>query len=226
MKNEEKAMNTRVVPHMLLVLLLVFPALACSMLGQPAQPTQAPPSELPPRSPDLAPNLSVTAAGGSTEPIRQWAADADASSEWGNPDWTASQATGGPNTFECGDLGTAWAAAGKDTVEWINLYYNTPVYPTEIRIIQTYNPDQVTQVDLIDMQGQFVTVYTGQPKQQDTPCPYTLSISVNRSDILVQGVRVTIDQSVLGIEWNEIDAVEIVGVPGEGMPVRPPTSTP
>ena len=222
-------MNTRIVPHMFLVLLLVFPALACSMLGQPAQPTQAPAASEPPAQipPTSAPQPSpVTAAGGSSEPIRQWAADAEASSEWGDPDWTASQATGGPNTFECGDLGTAWAAAGKDTVEWINLYYNTPVYPTEIRIIETYNPDQVTQVDLIDMQGQFVTVYTGQPQQQDTPCPYTLSISVNRSDILVQGVRITIDQSILGIEWNEIDAVEIVGLPGEGTPVRPPTSTP
>ncbi|MBN2115599.1 MAG: hypothetical protein JW730_03460 [Anaerolineales bacterium] len=221
-------MNTRTVPQVL-VLLLVFPALACSMLGQPAQPTQAPVASEPPAQnpPTSAPQPSpVTAAGGSSEPIRQWAADAEASSEWGNPDWTASQATGGPNTFECGDLGTAWAAAGKDTVEWINLYYNTPVYPTEIRIIETYNPDQVTQVDLIDMQGQFVTVYTGQPRQVDSPCPYTLSISVNRSDILAQGVRVTIDQSALGIEWNEIDAVEIIGVPGVGTPVRPPTSTP
>jgi hypothetical protein len=217
-------MNTRTVPQMLLVLLLLFPALACSFLSQPAQPAQTSPTQVPPTL--VSQPSPTTAIGGPAEPIRQWAADADASSEYSNPDWAASQATGAPNTLGCGDIVTAWAAAGHDTVEWINLYYNTPIYPTEIHIIQTYIPDQVTQVDLINMQGQFVTVYTSQPRQVDSPCPYTLSVSVNRSDILAQGVRITIDQSVLGLDWNEIDAVEIVGVPGVGTPVRPPTPTP
>ena len=158
--------------------------------------------------------------------IQQWAVDAEASSEWGSSDWTARQAIGASNTFECGDIETAWAAAGKDTVEWINLYYDVPVYPTQIRVIETFNPDQVVRIDLIDMQGKFVEVYTAQPQKVDSPCPYPLSVSVNRNDILAQGARITIDQSVLGLEWNEIDAVEIVGVPGEGTPVRPPTSTP
>ncbi|MEW6233301.1 MAG: hypothetical protein AB1566_13450 [Chloroflexota bacterium] len=158
-----------------------------------------------------------------TAPIRQWATDAEASSEWGESDWSARQATGAPNTSECGDHVTAWASAGRDTVEWINVYYDVPVYPTEIRIIQTYAPDQVSQVDLIDMQGKFVTVYTKRPEDKSgSPCPYVLSIPVIRSDLLMQGVRITIDQSILGIDWNEIDAVEIVGVPGQGTPARPP----
>jgi hypothetical protein len=66
-----------------------------------------------------------------------------------------------------------------------------------------------------------VTVYTAQPKQVDEPCPYFLNIPVSQSDILAQGVRITIDQSVLGLGWNEIDAVEMVGTIGEGTPVRP-----
>jgi hypothetical protein len=221
-----KAMNTRTIRRVLAVLLLLFPILACSSFSQPVQvpPTLEQPAQAPPTSvPQTAP---TTAAGGGTESIRQWAIDAEASSEWGKPDWAASQATGAPNTTECGDIPTAWAAASHDTVEWINLYYNTAVYPTEIHIIQTYTPDQVSQVDLIDMQGQFVTIYTSQPKQVDTPCPYTLSIPVSQNNILTQGVRITINQSVLGLDWNEIDAVEIVGVPGVGTPVRPPTHTP
>ena len=206
-------MKIQIVPRALLVLLVLLPAsLACQLFSQ-ALPSQVP-STLPPQP------AAVTAAGGGSEPIRQWASEAEASSQYGSSDWAASQATGEPNTPECGDTGTAWAAAGKDTVEWINLYYTRPVYPTEIHIIQTYNPDQVTQVDLIDMQGQFVTVYTGQPREVGDACPYTLSISVSRSDILAQGVRVTIDQSIRA-DWNEIDSVEIVGVAGEGTPVRP-----
>ena len=210
-------MNIRVALRIVLVLLPA--ALACSLFSQAIQPAQAPSSVAPQSFP-------TTAAGEATKPLRQWAADAQASSEWGTSDWTAGQATGQPNTAECGDFGTAWAASGQSTVEWINLYFTTPVYPTELHITQTYNPDQVVQVDLIDMQGQFVTVYTGQPKKVDSPCPYVLTIPVSRSDILAQGVRITIDQSVLGLGWNEIDAVEIIGLPGEGVPVRPTSPAP
>ena len=214
------------------VLILLVPVLlACSLFSQAAKPTEVllpgePVQAIQPAGIATAPAqpAPTTASGGA--PIRQWASAAEASTEYGNPDWNAGQATGAPNTLECGDIETAWAASGRDTTEWINLYFATPVYATEIRVIQTYNPDQVVQVDLIDMQGNFVPAYTGQPKQVETPCPYTLTIPVSRSDVLAQGVRVTINQSVLQLGWNEIDAVEIVGSPGEGVPVRPPSPAP
>jgi hypothetical protein len=223
-------MNVQIFPRMLLVQLALVPAmLACSLLTPSGESTQVPaipvvPAQVLP-GPTSQP-ISTTAPGETPKSIRQWAAAAEASSEWGASDWAASQATGAPNTPECGDVGTAWAASGQDTREWINVYFTQPVYSKEILITQTYNPDQVVQVDLIDMQGQFVTVYTSQPRKVDSPCPYLLAIPVSRSDILAQGVRITIDQSVLGLGWNEIDAVEIVGVPGEGVPVRPASPTP
>ena len=40
-----------------------------------------------------------------------------------------------------------------------------------------------------------------------------LSIDLGETDFLVHGVRITVDQSVLGLGWNEIDAVELVGIP-------------
>jgi len=170
-------------------------------------------------------SLEISEPAAAAEPIRQWAMEAEASSQYGDPNWSAVQATGAPDTPECGDEITAWASWGSSSVEWINLYYETPVYPTEINIVQTYNPDQVSQVDLIDMEGVFITVYTQETEQVDDLCPYTLSILVDQSDVLAQGVRITIDQSVLDLGWNEIDAVEIVGIPGEGTAVRPgPTS--
>jgi hypothetical protein len=223
-------MNIRIGPRTLFVLLALLPVmLACSLFSQAVQPAQVPPAQaLPTQLPSsVAPqSLPTTIPGQAPKSIRQWASEAEASSEWGTSDWAAGQATGAPNTLGCGDVGTAWAASGQDSVEWINLYFQVPVYPAEIAIHQTYNPDQVVKVDLIDMQGQFVTVYNGQPKKVDSPCPYVLSIPVSRSDILAQGVRITIDQSVLGLGWNEIDAVEIVGVPGEGTPVRPASPMP
>jgi hypothetical protein len=220
--------NKSSLPQKLFVLLVFLAAiLACNLTGQ-AHPTEAPPPAAPPTQaletkPPQA--LPTTAVGGAAGAIRQWAFEAEASSEYGSTDWAASQATGTPNTPNCGDVGTAWAASKQDTREWINLYYTQPVVPTEIHIIETYYPNQVVQVDLIDMQGQFVTIYTGEPKQVDSPCPFILSIPVNKGDLLVQGLRITIDQSVIQ-NWNEIDAVELVGVPGNGTPVRPTPSNP
>lgn len=145
------------------------------------------------------------------EEIRQWAVSAVASSEYGDPSWAASQATGAPDTSTCGDYETAWASAASDTVEWIELSYDTPIYPTEVNIVQSYSPDQVISVEMIDAEGEYHAVYLGEPEEK-AECPYTLSIPVENADYLAVGVKITIDQSELG-NWNEIDAVELVGVP-------------
>lgn len=217
-----------------IVLFLLAVSLACSLMGKLSQPKPTvvvPPTEAEPQPAEVMPTANVQylpnlSASGSAEMVRQWAMEAVASSEYGNDDWSAAKAVGVTDTYECGDNVTAWASSGSDSVEWINLYIHTPMYLTEINIVETYNPDQVVKVELIDMQGEYVTVYTAQPKQIDNPCPYFLNIPVSQSDILSQGVRVTIDQSVLGLGWNEIDAVEMVGTIGEGTPTRPIIPTP
>lgn len=205
----------------LVVLILLASSLSCSLFTQVLQP-EKPVIELPAEIEELpAEAFDTSISGDSSGLVRQWAGEAVASSEYGSDDWSAMKATGVTDTYECGDMVTAWASSSSDTVEWINLYIFAPMYITEINIVETYNPDQVSQVDIIDMQGQYVTVYTATPKQVDEPCPYFLNVPVSQSDILAQGVRITIDQSVLGIGWNEIDAVEMVGMIGEGAPVRP-----
>jgi hypothetical protein len=236
-------MNKRILS--LVVLVLMASSLACSLVSKLTQPqatypelpgdveelpaeelptTESQPAEImPTATTQELPNIVPT---GSTQQVRQWAMEAVASTEYGSEDWSAAKATGVTDTYECGDNTTAWASSSSNTVEWINLYINTPMVLTEINVVETYNPDQVTQVDLIDMQGQYVTVYSAQPKQINEPCPYFLTIPVNQSNILAQGVRITIDQSVLGLGWNEIDAVEMIGTIGEGTPVRPVIPTP
>ncbi len=149
---------------------------------------------------------SAPAAGG---PIRQWAISAAANSEYGTSDWSAMQATGAPDTSDCGDYVTAWAAATAGTEEWIELTYATFVRPTEVNIVQSYNPNQVVKVELIDNVSGYHVIYTGEPKAVGE-CPCVLSIPVEGADYVVAGIRITIDQSAVQ-DWNEIDAVELVG---------------
>lgn len=145
--------------------------------------------------------------------IRQWAASATASSEYSNPDWAAAQAADAPNVTACGDDGMAWASSESTTVDWLELTYATAVKPFAINIYQTYNPGQIVKVELFapDSQTSYVA-YTATPVKVDT-CPQTLTISLDGSKLgAVNRIRITVDQSVLGLGWAEIDAVELVGV--------------
>ncbi len=153
--------------------------------------------------------FSAGCTGGSV--LRQWAMNATASSEFSNPDWSAMQATGSPNTLECGDQVTAWASASSFSDEWLKLLFSTPVTPTEINIHISYHPSQITRVDLIDINGGYHSVYAAQPELK-TDCPFIFSIPVN-ADYMVYGVNIIIDQSILQMGWTEIDAVELVGKP-------------
>lgn len=142
--------------------------------------------------------------------LRQWAASASASSEYYNPEWSALQVVGQPDTSECDDLGTAWASAESTGVEWLEVLYETPVYPEQINVFETYSPNQVVKVEVLDTEGIFHPVYSGPPAITD--CPYTLTVDIVAADYLAEGVRLTIDQSILHPNsWNEIDAVELVG---------------
>ena len=145
--------------------------------------------------------------------IRQWAASATASSEYSNPEWAAAHAAGAPDVAACGDDSAAWASADSSTVAWLELTYATPVNPFEINIYQTYNPGQIVKVELFspDSQTSYVA-YTATPVKVET-CPQTLTISLDGSKLAaVNRIRITVDQSVLGVGWAEIDAVELVGV--------------
>lgn len=143
-----------------------------------------------------------------------WASSAVASSEYGNPQWAASQATGEPDTFECGDMDTAWASLTSDTEEWLELTYDVPVWASNVNIVQSYHPNQVVRVELQGLEGQYQVVYEADPSQESR-CPFTLEIIVQEPEFAAQKVVVAIDQSILGLGWNEIDAVELIGDVGD-----------
>ncbi len=153
--------------------------------------------------------------------LHQWASYARASSEYGSEDWSAMQATGEPDVFECKDSVQAWASVGANTKEWIELTYDVPVMPTEINIYMNYNPSQVVEVQIITTEGDAYTTTTTKPEIVPY-CPDTYSISLElEKQLLVNKVKIFIDQSILGIGWNEIDAVELVGI-SEGGGLIPP----
>jgi hypothetical protein len=222
------ALNLRI---LLSLLALILTSLACG-LGQPAAtPTRIPATArlLPTKEPTIAP--TDTQEPTATEPptgndtgslMHEWASTGEASSEYGSDAWSALQVAGAPDTLTCGDNSTAWASADSTTRESITAYFmDEPLIPSGINIVQSYHPSQVVKVELIDANSEHsdATIYQGKPKAV-TQCPYTLSIPVTGIDYPIMGVRVTIDQSVLGLGWNEIDAIELVGetVSGLGMP--------
>jgi hypothetical protein len=152
--------------------------------------------------------IEVTAKPGE---IRQWASSAQASSEYSNPNWSASQAVGKPNVETCGDNSSAWASKSDNTVEWIELTYANPVVPIEINIYQNYKPSQVVEVMLIATDGEKYIAWEGYPESiKNCPDLMTITVELNKK-ITVNKVLVTIDQRVNGWGWNEIDAVELVG---------------
>lgn len=156
------------------------------------------------------------ASGTSGEAMRVWASAAQASSEDYEHGAYAMQAAGEPDTLACGSNGTAWGPESADSgyEEIVLYYYDVPLVPTQVNIVMSYNPSQVVRVELLDAYGAHpdVVIYEGQPQRAPT-CPYTLSIPVTGIDYPVMGIRLVVDQSVLGSGRAEIDAVELVGVP-------------
>jgi sugar lactone lactonase YvrE len=151
-----------------------------------------------------------TSTTGMLVEIRQWADSAIASSWYGTgTNWSPSQAAGEPNVSTCSDDAYAWASLSSGTVEWIELTYANPVNPTQVNIVQSYNPSYVVKVELKDTLGNYHEIYSGKGAEVGS-CPFTLSIPVESVGYQANAVKITIDQSTLD-DWNEIDAVELVG---------------
>jgi hypothetical protein len=222
--------------HVLLVagLVLIFVAGAC-LPGSTVSPT-SPPEEVatattPPSAPPAAPTNTppVTEPGATaTQPqaagvLRQWATGATASSQYGDDDYSAQQAVGAPNTTRCGDMETAWCPANSEGVEWLEVSFATAVVPTEINIYETYSPGAINKVEVKDETGLYYTVWEGTPAAVEQ-CPRVFTVSVSGVSVRVNAVRINLDQRE-GPYWNEIDAVELVGVPSGSPAVVAATPT-
>jgi hypothetical protein len=141
--------------------------------------------------------------------LSQWAIAAEASSQFGFPDWSVTRATGAPAINACADDSRAWASARGNAVEWLRLRYAQPVYATEVRIYQTLGRGAIFRVSLVNEAGAAQRVWEGE--DTDSTCPGVLSVVVPQTAERIVGVHIDLDESRTGF-WNQIDAVELVGV--------------
>lgn len=123
--------------------------------------------------------------------------------------WSASQATGAPDTYPaCGDIGTAWAPAtsGTDPESLTALY--APTNATQVDVYETNVGGFVTSIDVLRPDGTQETVFSG---LDTTVCGGVLSVPVSGQ---VSGVTIHTQAP----SWEEIDAVAL-----EGSLVSPPS---
>ncbi len=159
--------------------------------------------------------------------VRQWAIRAEATSQYTSSSWSAQQAAGAPDTPACGDNSTAWASATATGQDALTLYYATPVIPTQINVHQTFNPGAIVLVEVLPADGSApIPVFSG--RDTTTACPGVFSVDVGATvgpvippggGAPVNAVRITLDQSLTN-NWNEIDAVELIGTDSSGAELR------
>ena len=145
--------------------------------------------------------------------IRQWASNAYASTEYSSTDWSAMQATGAPDVNSCGSNPKAWSPAYIDSEEYIEVFYDIPVIPTELVIYQSLNPSQVVEIQLVDTNGEAWLLWYGDPEEvSDCPDMWTHTIELEET-FLAQSIVIFVDQGMMNWGGVEIDAVELVGYP-------------
>jgi hypothetical protein len=141
-----------------------------------------------------------------------WAVSATASSEYTPGDWSAMQAAGAPDVPDCLDSTLAWTPSSESgDPEWLEVRFGTAQHVRGIVVHETSLFGFVHQVDLIDIDGLYHTVWSGADGAScETPFWANWSITA----YLVVGAR--IHTEIEGYE--EIDAVELHGDLVQGSP--------
>lgn len=149
--------------------------------------------------------------GADTGLSEQWATSAEASSQYGDEDWSAQQATGEPDTLDGGDTPTAWAAAFADSeAESLVLAFDVPVIPAGIEIYENYNPGAIARIEVLDPNtDEWVVVWEGTAETAGEDVA-VFSPALTAVDFATSQVRLTIDEPAI-VGWNEIDAVKLIG---------------
>tara|TARA_B100000315_G_scaffold256332_1_gene301996 strand:- start:1219 stop:1578 length:360 start_codon:yes stop_codon:yes gene_type:complete len=116
-------------------------------------------------------------------------------------------ATGAPDQrFACGDA-VAWSpSTGGSDPEWLEARFELPVFATGLTVYEPYNSGFVYQVDLIDTEGAYHTVWTG---TDNTSCPGEFNLVFAKTSYKVQGAKIYTRVN----DYEEIEAVKLVGAP-------------
>jgi YD repeat-containing protein len=141
----------------------------------------------------------------------------DFSSEYTSSSWSAAQALGAPDVPGYGDDYRAWAALDPDNldpnsngIEYLTLGFATPQSSNGVKIRESYNSGFVKQIDAVDTDGMYHTVWTG----TDASEPGSLVDFVatwSPTSYLTAGVKIYVDSLHVPGDWEEIDAVQLLG---------------
>ena len=182
----------------------------------------------------IAATQMMAGCGPPPKPLHQWAMGADASSYAADPSrpgaFSAASAIGPADVMACGDNPNAWApasanpgVAGPD--DYLELTYQRYVRVSDLYIYESYNPGGIVAVDLIasDASSPTATIFdnpAGDGASVGCPTVYHLSIDQGTTPGYYNRVRIYIDSDITGDtngingladDYNEIDAVELVG---------------
>ncbi len=127
--------------------------------------------------------------------------------------WGAVQATGEPDTFEGGDHVTAWASKYADMGNvTLDMTFERAVYPSRIRIHETYNPGAVVRVEGKGVGGDWELLWEGHVDSNGAAIRW-LDLALNDRGLLTRTIRLTLDTHRAS-GWNEIDAVQLIDALG------------
>jgi len=122
--------------------------------------------------------------------------------------WSVEQATGPRDTFQGGDIPTAWASRTQDGgEEWLLLGYENAVDIAEVHVWETYNPGAVTEVSAVLDDDTEITLWAGDDPTAQAPAELVVQA---QQEVNAKRVKLYLD-SANHPGWNEIDAVELVG---------------
>jgi hypothetical protein len=128
--------------------------------------------------------------------------------------WAPFRAAGPPDTTRMGDLPTAWASLTPDSqMEWIELDYENPVVPSEIRVYETNAPGALVRASVFDASGQEISAWSGADPAAPNPQGIFVATLPVHAGIATSRIRLELNSPrVAG--WNEIDAVGLVDQQG------------
>jgi hypothetical protein len=142
----------------------------------------------------------------------QWASEVlGFSSQWSTGLWSAAQALGLPNTWQYGDISTAWAPCCTSGTHTITLGFPNPVRSEGCIVRETYSTPFVQEIVAIDVSGNELVVWApgGTDSDQAVPgMPSNSYFTWSATQGLTRGLRISV--ASVG-SWEEIDAVGLIG---------------
>jgi hypothetical protein len=143
--------------------------------------------------------------------IGQYAsASLDYSSRYSPSSWSDAQALGASNTFSYGDIATAFATGYENGVPgYIIVGFSDPVQSTGVVVRETYGAGFVSQIDTLDTDGGYHTVWAG----SDASVAGRIAdaeFDWDETSYLTCGLKVYINTDAQPNEWEEIDSVYLL----------------